>query len=189
MAAGWADKLATEQRGGRGLHRRASGSTEGLRFVVHGWYRTAVPKYGVKSMGRDRLNPTIGGVARTAGVNVETIRFYQRKGLLPSPDRSASGIHRYGQSEIERLRFIKSAQQLGFSLEEISELLRLDDGTHCAEARQLAERKLADVRHKLTHLGRLEAALSELVQACRNRKRNVSCPLIASLHEPERPPP
>jgi MerR family mercuric resistance operon transcriptional regulator len=140
-------------------------------------------------MGRERLAPTIGGVARAAGVNVETIRFYQRKGLLPSPDRPARGIHRYGRAEIERLRFIKSAQRLGFSLEEISELLRLDDGTHCAQARQLAERKLADVRHKLTHLGRLEAALSDLVHACRNPRGNVSCPLIASLHEAERPSP
>ena len=138
-------------------------------------------------MGRDRLSPTIGGVARAAGVNVETIRFYQRKGLLPSPDRPTRGIHRYGQAEIGRLQFIKSAQRLGFSLEEISELLRLDDGTHCVEARQLAERKLADVRDKLTHLGRLEAVLSDLVQACRNRKRNISCPLIASLHEAKPP--
>jgi MerR family transcriptional regulator, mercuric resistance operon regulatory protein len=137
---------------------------------------------------RNRLNPTIGGVAHAAGVNVETIRFYQRKGLLPSPDRPAGGIRRYAQAEIERLRFIKSAQRLGFSLEEIAELLRLDDGTHCFEARQLAERKLADVRRKLTHLARLETVLAELVQACRSRKRNVSCPLIASLHESEATP-
>jgi MerR family mercuric resistance operon transcriptional regulator len=140
-------------------------------------------------MGRDQLNPTIGGVARAAGVNVETIRFYQRKGLLPSPGRAALGIHRYGQGEIERLRFIKSAQRLGFSLEEVSDLLRLDDGTHCDEARQLAERKLADVRDKLTHLGRLEAALADLIRACRSPRRNVSCPLIASLHEAEAVPP
>ena len=134
-------------------------------------------------MEHDRLNPTIGGVARTVGVNVETIRFYQRRGLLPSPNRPAGGIRRYGKAEIGRLRFIKSAQRLGFSLEDIAELLRLDDGTHCLEARQLAERKLADVRGKLAHLTRLEGVLAELVQACRRRQRNVSCPLIASLHE------
>ncbi len=133
-------------------------------------------------MEPDRPNPTIGGVAQAVGVNVETIRFYQRKGLLPAPERSARGIRRYGKPEIERLRFIKSAQRLGFSLEEIAELLRLDDGTHCSEARELAERKLADVRSKLTHLARLEAVLAGLVRACRNRKRNVACPLIASLH-------
>lgn len=136
-------------------------------------------------MERRRLNPTIGGVALAAGVNVETIRFYQRKGLLPSPDRPAGGIRRYGRTEIDRLRFIKSAQRLGFSLEEIAELLRLDDGTHCVEARQIAEHKLADVRRKLADLARLEAVLAALVHACRSRKRNVSCPLIASLHEAE----
>jgi MerR family transcriptional regulator, mercuric resistance operon regulatory protein len=137
---------------------------------------------------RDRLNPTIGGVARAVGVNVETIRFYQRRGLLPSPNRPAGGIRRYGKAEIERLRFIKSAQRLGFSLEDIAELLRLDDGTHCLEARQLAERKLADVRGKLAHLTLLEGVLAELVQACRSSKRNVSCPLIASLHESDGAP-
>lgn len=134
------------------------------------------------------LNPTIGGVARTAGVSVEIIRFYQRKGLLPAPNRPAGGIRRYGKAEIERLRFIRSAQRLGFSLEEIAELLRLDDGTHCAEARELAERKLAAVRGELAHLARLEAVLAQLVQACRTRKRNVSCPLIASLHESDGAP-
>lgn len=104
-AAGWAGKLGVEKRNARGLYRRASGSIEGLRFVMHHCdrYRTTVPKYGVKRMGRDRPNPTIGGVARAVGVNVETIRFYQRKGLLPPPDRSARGIHRYGQAEVERL--------------------------------------------------------------------------------------
>lgn len=158
-----------------------------LQLVNHPWYRRTVPKYGVKRVERE-LNPTIGTIARAAGVNVETIRFYQRKGLLRAPNRPAGGIRRYSKAEIERLRFIKSAQRLGFSLEEIAELLRLDDGTHCAEARELAERKLADVRAKLTHLARLEAALARLVQACRTRKRNVSCPLITSLHESDSAP-
>lgn len=80
-----------------------------------------------------------------------------------------------------RVRFVKSAQRLGFSLDEIGELLRLEDGTHCEEASRLAERKLKDVRGKLADLARMEAALSGLVRACRARKGNVSCPLIASL--------
>ena len=150
-------------------------------------YRRTVPEYGVKRVERE-LHPTIGGVARAAGVSVETIRVDPRKGLLRAPTRPAGGIRRYGKSEIERLRFIKSAQRLGFSLEEIAELLRLDDGTHCSEARELAESKLADVRAKLTQLALLEAALVRLVQACRTRKRNVSCPLIASLHESDSAP-
>ena len=127
-------------------------------------------------------NLTIGVFARTAGVNVETIRFYQRKGLLPEPDKPYCSIRRYGETDVTRVRFVKSAQRLGFSLDEIAELLRLDDGTHCEEASSLAEHKLQDVREKMTDLARLEAVLAGLVRACRNRKRNVACPLIASLH-------
>ncbi len=134
-------------------------------------------------MHRDREALTIGAVARAAGVNVETIRFYQRRGLLRAPEKPTRGIRRYGPSDVERLRFVRSAQRLGFSLDEIADLLRLDDGTHCAEARTLAERKLSDVRVKLADLGRMESALTELVRACRIRKGSVSCPLIASLHD------
>lgn len=129
------------------------------------------------------LNLTIGTLARAAEVNVETIRFYQRKGLLPQPPRPGRGTRRYGHVELQRVGFVRSAQRLGFSLDEIAELLRLEDGTHCREASVLAERKLADVRQKLADLARMEAALSSLVRACRSRKENVSCPLIASLRE------
>ncbi|AMR78370.1 MULTISPECIES: Hg(II)-responsive transcriptional regulator [Burkholderiaceae] len=124
---------------------------------------------------------TIGAFAKAAGVNVETIRFYQRKGLLPEPDKPAGGIRRYGETDVVRVRFMKSAQRLGFSLEEIGELLRLEDGTHCEEASSLAERKLNDVRAKLADLRRMEAVLSELVGACHASQGNVSCPLIAAL--------
>lgn len=124
---------------------------------------------------------TIGAFAKAAGVNVETIRFYQRKGLLPQPVRPYGGIRRYGAADVTRVRFIKSAQWLGFSLAEITELLRLEDGTHCVEASGLAENKLKDVRRKLADLRRMEGVLSQLVRACHARRGNVSCPLIASL--------
>ncbi len=126
-------------------------------------------------------NLTIGAFAAAAGVNVETIRFYQRKGLLPEPDRPRGSIRRYGQADVARLGFVKSAQRFGFSLGEVAELLKLEDGTHCGEARLLAEHKLRDVREKLAGLARLEAALSRLVRQCRARKVSVCCPLIASL--------
>lgn len=132
-------------------------------------------------MENNRENLTIGAFAKAAGVNVETIRFYQRKGLLPEPDKPYGGIRRYNETDVMRVRFMKSAQRLGFSLDEIGELLRLEDGTHCEEAGSLAEHKLKDVREKLADLTRMETALSELVCACRARKGNVSCPLIASL--------
>lgn len=126
-------------------------------------------------------NLTIGTFAQAAQVNVETIRFYQRKGLLLAPDKPYGGIRRYGVADVKRVRFVKSAQRLGFSLDEISELLRLDDGAHCAEASHLAEHKLQDVRQKLTDLARMESVLSQLVGACHASRGNVSCPLIASL--------
>ena len=124
-------------------------------------------------------NLTIGVFAKAAGVNVETIRFYQRKGLLLEPDKPYGSIRRYGEANVTRVRFVKSAQRLGFSLDEIAELLRLEDGTHCEEASSLA--KLKDVREKMADLARMEAVLSELVRACHARRGNVSCPLIASL--------
>ena len=94
-------------------------------------------------------NLTIGVFAKAAGVNVETIRFYQRKGLLPEPDKPYGSIRRYGEADVVRVKFVKSAQRLGFSLDEIAELLRLDVGTHCEEASSLAEHKLKDVREKM----------------------------------------
>jgi MerR family mercuric resistance operon transcriptional regulator len=126
-------------------------------------------------------NLTIGAFAKAASVNVETIRFYQRKGLLPMPDKPYGGIRRYGGTDVTRVRFVKSAQRLGFRLDEIAELLRLEDGTHCEEASGLAEHKLKDVRVKLADLSRMEAALSDLVCACHATKGDISCPLIASL--------
>ena len=130
-------------------------------------------------------NLTIGGFAKAAGVNVETIRFYQRKGLLSEPDRPYGSIRRYGEMDVRRVRFVKSAQRLGFSLDEIIELLKLEDGTHCDEASHLAEHKLQSVREKMTELARMEAVLSEMVCACHARTGSVSCPLIASLQDVE----
>lgn len=128
-------------------------------------------------------NLTIGAFARAAGVNVETIRFYQRKGLLPEPDKPSGSIRRYGKADVSRVRFVKSAQRLGFSLDEITDLLLLEDGTHCAEAREQAERKLLDVREKLAHLTHIEQALTDLVACCGSVNGPVRCPLIAALHQ------
>ena len=99
---------------------------------------------------------TIGAVAGAASVGVETIRFYQRKGLLDEPDRPPGGIRRYGARDVARVRFIKAAQRLGFSLDEVAGLLVLEDGAHCDEARTLAEAKLVAVREKLAGLRRIE---------------------------------
>jgi MerR family mercuric resistance operon transcriptional regulator len=128
-------------------------------------------------------NLTIGGVARAAGVNVETIRFYQRRGLLAEPRRLYGSVRRYGTGDVARVRFIKSAQRLGFSLDEVADLLRLEDGAHCDEARAIAERRLADVRERRQDLQRIEDALAALVARCGATAGSVRCPLIASLQE------
>jgi MerR family mercuric resistance operon transcriptional regulator len=125
---------------------------------------------------------TIGAFAQAAEVNVETIRFYQRKGLLTEPDKPYGGIRRYGETDIARVRFIKRAQQLGFSLDEIAELLKLEDGVHCGEARRLAAHKLEAVRAKLADLLQIEAILADLVKRCDARRGKVCCPLIDALH-------
>lgn len=128
-------------------------------------------------------NMTIGAFAKAAGVGVETIRFYQRRGLLAEPSRPYGSIRRYGAADVARLKFIKSAQRLGFSLSEIGELLKLEDGASCAEAAGLAARRLADVRARMADLERMEAALAQLLARCRARRGQVSCPLIAALHD------
>ena len=132
-------------------------------------------------MESDLENLTIGAFARVAEVNVETIRFYQRKGLLPEPDRPYGSIRRYGTADVARVKFVKSAQRLGLSLDEVAELLKLEDGTHCDEARTLAEHKLKDVREKLADLHRIKSALARLVDDCSAKKGTVTCPIIAAL--------
>ncbi|PAU77060.1 Hg(II)-responsive transcriptional regulator [Halovibrio salipaludis] len=125
---------------------------------------------------------TIGELAKATNIHVETIRYYQRRGLVREPERPPGGIRRYGSADIERLTFVKTAQHLGFSLDEVSDLLQLEDGAHCREASALAEHKLQDVRGKIDRLQRIEKVLSEMVSRCHAQQGNVTCPLIASLH-------
>ncbi len=129
---------------------------------------------------------TIARLAEAAGVGVETIRFYQRTGLMAQPPRPPQGIRRYTARDVARVRFIKAAQRLGFSLAEITQLLRLDDGTNCRDARRIAERKLTEVRGRLADLRRVEATLGKLVRRCTTASGKVSCPLIATLQHDDR---
>jgi len=126
---------------------------------------------------------TIGKLARAVEVNVETIRFYQRKGLLPVPPRPQGGIRRYAAGDIARVKFIKSAQRLGFRLDEIGHLLRLDEGMQCHAAAELAAHHLGEVRSRLEDMHRIEATLASLLEQCRQGSEKVACPLIAALHE------
>lgn len=124
---------------------------------------------------------TIGQLAAAAGVNVETVRYYQRRELLAFPERPSGGIGRYSAAALTRLRFIKRAQSLGFTLDDVQSLLSLDDGRTCSAARQIGEHKLADVRQRLQALRVLEVELASLVNRCSTSKRKVSCPLIEAL--------
>ncbi len=135
------------------------------------------------------MNPetmTIGTLAREAGVNVETVRYYQRIGLLPLPARAYGQRRRYGDDSLQRLQFIKRAQQLGFSLEEIAHLLEFSDSRHCAETRDLAAEKLAAVESKIADLRAMQKALTGLVSACGRRSGARGCPIIESLSRNER---
>ncbi|HRM94060.1 MAG TPA: Hg(II)-responsive transcriptional regulator, partial [Alicycliphilus sp.] len=109
---------------------------------------------------------TIGSLADEAGVNVETIRYYQRRGLMPEPDKPAQGYRRYDATTVKRVRFIKRAQALGFTLEEIGGLLKLDEAHACAETRELASHKLQTIETKLADLVAMRKALTALLCQC-----------------------
>lgn len=122
---------------------------------------------------------TIGQLAAGGGVGVETIRFYQRKGLLPIPTREA-GIRRYGSDELRRLRFIRSAQAAGFTLEEIRELLELDTGQDRARAREVATGRIKALDAKIAELKRARQALQRLASECQQGGKG-PCPILASF--------
>lgn len=130
---------------------------------------------------------TIGALAAQAQVGVETVRYYQRRDLMPVPERAPGQIARYGAGALTRLRFIRRAQSLGFSLEDVQSLLTLDDGQDCAVARRIGQDKLAQVRSRIVALQAMESALQGLVARCAHRPRRPRCPLIEALTRPDRP--
>ena len=128
-------------------------------------------------------NMTIGQMARSAGASVETIRFYEREGLLEHPARSASGYRNYPPEAVARLRMIRQAKELGFSLNEIKELLalRVAPGKSCSDVRARAERKIADIDQRIAALKRMKAALARLAAACAGRGPTSECPILEAL--------
>lgn len=123
---------------------------------------------------------TIGGLARAAGVGVETVRYYQRRRLLPVPAADGS-IRRYPLAVVQRIRFIKRSQSLGFSLDEIRELMLLEQGGKRREIRAIAHHRLDDIREKIRHLQRMERVLSQLVRDCEHSHAAAQCPIITAL--------
>ena len=130
---------------------------------------------------------TIGQVARQAEVGVETVRFYERQGLLDEPARRESGYRQYPEEVVARLRFIRRAKELGFSLKEIKELLalRVDPTTTCREVKERAEAKIADIEGKIASLLRMKKALSKVTAVCRGQGPTGECPILDALDKEE----
>src|SRR5262245_48692368 len=130
---------------------------------------------------------TIGEVARRAGIGVETVRFYEREGLLAEPARRASGYRQYGDDAVPRLRFIRRAKALGFTLKEIAELLALRDDSDAtrADVRRQAASKVADIEAKVRDLQRMRNALLSLTATCHGDGPAGGCPILEALARPE----
>jgi len=126
----------------------------------------------------------IGKVAAQAGVNIQTLRYYERRGLLPEPDRGNSGYRDYGPDTVRLLRFIKRAQELGFTLREIEDLIELRQSPRRgAEVRALAASKVEDIQRRIRHLKAMRKALGGLVEACDCEGGTLTCPIIEALDD------
>ncbi len=130
---------------------------------------------------------TRGKLAGRGGVNIATIRYYEKRGLLPAAPRSRAGYRLYAGDALRRLHFIKQAQVLGFSLDEIQELLslRMQSGTTCADVRQRANEKISAVDRKIADLKRIRNALTDLASACRGKGPTSECPILEALETGE----
>lgn len=124
---------------------------------------------------------TIGRLAASAAVNVETVRYYQRRGLLAEPPRPPGGVRHYGSAEVTRLQFIRRAQAMGFTLDEIGGLLKVRGRRACEQTRTLTEHKLELVRQRIVELQRLEQDLASLVEECGQAAVNAECPTLSLL--------
>ena len=126
---------------------------------------------------------SIGQLAQRAGVGIETVRFYERKGLLEEPSRKPSGYRQYDDAVIDRLRFIKRAKELGFTLKEIKELLslRLEPTSRCADVKSKAEAKIADIESKIRTLQRMKRALVKVTKECSGSGSTRDCPILDAI--------
>src|SRR5438876_227332 len=131
---------------------------------------------------------TIGRLAKAIGVNVQTIRYYERRRLLSPTVRTPSGYRVYGEEEVQRLRFIKNAQALGFTLQEVADLLnlRVSSAARCGDVQRRAQAKLAKVDAKLKDLESMARVLKDLIKSCRGGQPTDRCPILKSLEQQRR---
>jgi MerR family mercuric resistance operon transcriptional regulator len=132
----------------------------------------------VRNQAKNR--DTISGLAKAANVGVETVRYYQRRGLLPEPARPPGEVRRYGEAEVKRLKFIRSAQSAGFTLNEIGELIALDASDDRARARELAQNRVAAIDEKIAELRQARDALAGLASDCASRRKG-PCPILRAF--------
>lgn len=123
----------------------------------------------------------IGALAKHAGVRIDTVRYYERRGLLAPRSRLGSGYRRYGELELARLRFIRRAQALGFSLKEVRQLLALSSRRDVSRVKRVAQQKLAEVEERIAALERVRSGLSTLIAACPGHGRAANCPILNAL--------
>ena len=129
------------------------------------------------------VSDTIGGLAKACGVGVETVRFYQRRGLLSEPARPPGEVRRYGEADVKRLKFIRSAQAAGFTLNEIGALIALDASDDRARARELAQARVAAIDEKIAELREARDALSGLARDCAKKSAG-PCPILRAFDRP-----
>lgn len=131
----------------------------------------------------------IGSVAEAAGVEVSTVRYYERRGLLAEPPRTSSGYRQYDETVVDRIRFVRQAQDLGFTLEEIEELLalRVEDSSSCGVVEEATRAKLRSVDAKIRELRRLRGVLARLVRSCEAKESTEECPVLGMLEEEKVP--
>ena len=124
---------------------------------------------------------SIGQLAKAAGVNVETVRYYHRRGLVPMPPKRIGGRRHYPESALKQIAFIRRAQNLGFTLEEIGSLLKISDGKDCNGGRVIAQRKLEEVESRLAVLTRMKRELATLVKKCEGNDGSAPCPVVRAM--------
>lgn len=127
---------------------------------------------------------TIGRLAKAAGVNVETVRYYQRRGLIEEPQKPLGGQRRYPATALDALAFVRRAQQLGFSLEEVKSLMALDTASGCRDARMIAERKHVVIASRIAQLEQMRGQLEGYIEACKRNKARKGCPMLSELRKP-----
>lgn len=128
---------------------------------------------------------TIGKIAKQASVGIETIRFYEREGLIAEPPRRESGYRQYSLETVDRVRFIRQAKDLGFSLREIKDLLalRIAPGTTCGQIKKRTQAKIADIEERIRILERMKRALAKLMLACSGRGSIKDCPILEAMED------